>query len=271
MKLLGILLLMLLPLSLFAQHLTGTVIDRSDELPVVFANVTALSQVTVTSYSGEFALNNLTPGDTIKITCIGYKPYKRVYRKTKSDTVIIYLQQSSILLKDVNVKARHNFKQDSINMRRQFSAIFNYKAPGLKDMFTTIDPNIYIPYNYIDAPNNATSILSVNLLSVFSLLSKNKAPESKLQKTLIQDEENTYVDRSFSKQKITAITNLKGDSLLNFMDTYRPTIAEAKKMTDYEMVVYIKNSYAQFIETYKREEKSPFSHEQDNTEVHLTK
>ncbi len=260
MKLTGILLLMLFPLSLFAQHLTGTVIDKSDELPVVFANVATRSEVTVTSYSGQFSLSSVIPGDTIKITCIGYKPYKRVYRKTKSDTLLIYLQQSSILLKDVNVRARHNYRQDSLNVRRQFSSVFDYKAPGLKDMFITTDPYVYIPYNYIDAPNNATTILSVNLLAVANLLSKNKAPETKLQKTLLQDEENAYVDHSFSKQKITAITNLKGDSLLNFMDDYRPTIAEAKKMTDYEMVLYIKKSYAEFIKNYKQDEKSPFAH-----------
>jgi len=259
MKLTGILLLMLLPLSIFAQRLTGTVIDRSDELPVVFANITTASQVTVTSYSGQFSLTNIVPGDTIKITCIGYKPYKRVYRRTKADTLMIYLQQSSILLRDVNVRARHNYKQDSLNVRRQFSAVFDYKEPGVKDAFITRDFYHYIPYNYIDAPNNATALLSVNLLAVAGLLSKNKAPETKLQKTLLQDEENTYVDRSFSKQKITDITNLKGDSLLNFMDDYRPTIAQAKKMTDYEMVLYIKKSYAEFIKNYKQDEKSPFA------------
>jgi hypothetical protein len=260
MKFPAILILMLLPLSLFAQHITGTVVDKSDELPVVFANVSSPSQVTVTSYAGTFALTNLNPGDTIKVTCIGYKPYKRVYKKAKADTVIIYLQQSSILLKDVNVKARHNFRQDSLNVRRQFSAIFDYKAPGFKDLFITRDPYVYIPYNYIDAPNSTATIFSVNLLSVIDVLSKNKAPETKLQKTLLQDEENTYVDRSFSKQKITDITNLKGDSLLNFMDDYRPTIAQAKKMSDYDMVKYIKKSYADFIKNYKQDEQSPFAH-----------
>ena len=73
------------------------------------------------------------------------------------------------------------------------------------------------------------------------------------------DEENTYVDRTFSKQRITELTNLKGDSLLNFMDDYRPTISQAKKMTDYDMVIYIKKSYADFINNYKHEKQSPFS------------
>ena len=257
MKLTFILLFLILPYSVFSQQLTGTVIDRDTQLPIVFASVYNISINTVTSYAGHFAIN-LNPGDTLKITCVGYRPYKRAYSSIKSDTVIVYLEQSSILLKDVNVKARHDFKQDSINMRRQFAAVFNYKAPTIKDMFITQDPHLYKPYDYISSPNNATQIVDVNLLSVISLLTKNKAPSTKLQQTLIKDEENTYVDRSFSKEKITALTKLKGDSLLAFMDDYRPTVEQAKSMTDYDMVVYIKKSYVEFLTYYKREERSPF-------------
>ena len=144
-----ILLFILLPFRLFAQQLNGIVIDKNTNIPVIYANVSTASLQAVTSYSGQFMLTAIHRGDTIRVTCIGYRPYKRVYNKAKSDTIIIYLQQSSILLRDVNVKARHDFKLDSINMRRQFSAIFNYKAPTFKDLFITTDPYVYIPYDYI--------------------------------------------------------------------------------------------------------------------------
>jgi hypothetical protein len=43
------------------------------------------------------------------------------------------------------------------------------------------------------------------------------------------------------------------------MDAYRPTIKQAKKMTDYEMVLFIKKNYADFIKTYSAEKHSPFA------------
>jgi len=259
MKLLVIILIILLPARLFAQRLSGIVIDRQTELPVVYANISTPSLVTITSYSGRFNLTPVHPGDTIRVSCVGYKPYKIAFNKIKSDTLTIYLQQSSMLLRDVNVKARHDFKLDSINLRKQYASVFNYEGLGLEDMFITVNPYAYVPNNYIMATNSTTTLISVNVLSLISLLGNNKAPVSKLQKTLLADEQNTYIDQHFSKQKITATTNLKGDSLQDFMNNYRPTISQAKKMTDYEMILYIKKSYAEFIKTYDPKKQSVFS------------
>jgi hypothetical protein len=249
------LLILISPHRIFAQQLSGTILDRQNGQPIIYASVYAAGSSSLTSFSGQFSLQGLHRGDTIKITCVGYRPYKRAY--TGADTMLIYLQPGSIMLRDVNVKARHNFKLDSINLRKQYASVFGYKD-NFGDIFITRDPYEYVPNNYINAPNSTADIVSVNLLSVISLLNKNKAPVTKLQRTLLEDEESTYVDRRFSKEKITTITNLKGDSLQDFMNNYRPTITQVKKMTDYDLIRYIKKSYAEFIKTYKSGE-SPFS------------
>ena len=88
--------------------------------------------------------------------------------------------------------------------------------------------------------------MSINLLSVIDMLGKNKAPQSKLQKILLKDEEDDYVDRFFSPEKVSSLTNLKGDSLQNFMNQYHPDIKKVKKMSDYDMVSYIKKSYTEY-------------------------
>jgi hypothetical protein len=239
-----------LPYTLFAQRLTGRVIDAETGTPVVYATVSAASSNSITSYSGQYALNGLSRKDTIRVNCIGYHTSKIAYNKVVGDTLTIYLRQNSVMLRDVNVKARHNFKQDSIDLRRQFAAIFNYKGPSVKDLFVNVDPYVYVPDNYKTSQNNATMLLNVDLLSVINFLGKNKAPETKLQRTLIQDEENNYVDQRFSKEKITGVTSLKNDSLADFIIMYRPGIAQTKKMTDYQMILYIKKSYADFTKTY---------------------
>ncbi len=74
-----------------------------------------------------------------------------------------------------------------------------------------------------------------------------------MQKQLLNDEEYNYVDHVFSKEKVQSLTSLKGDSLQNFMNEYRPSIKELKQMTDYQLILYIKKSYDTFNKTYKHE------------------
>jgi hypothetical protein len=260
MKRLTILSLLFFPARLFAQQLSGVVLDKNTRLPVPYATVMGANTLTATSADGRFYITNISPGDSVKITSIGYKSYKLGFDLSTPQLVTVYLQPTSILLQDVLVKLKHDPKLDSVRVRKEFASVFAYERPKFKDMFVTVDPYVYIPYNYIDAPKSTASIVSVNLLSVISLLSKkSKDPSSKLQKTLLKDEETEYVDRQFSKQKIIKLTNLRGDSLLSFMDDYRPTIKQAKKMSDYEMMLYIKKSYAEFLETYDPKKRVLFS------------
>ena len=259
MKLPVLFLLMVFPLGIFAQDLKGTVIDKITDKPIANASVISLHGIATTYNDGIFSLKNVYPGDSITVSCIGYKTYKMGISLATPRTITIYLQQSNILLRSVVVKAKHDPKIDSIRLRKQFAAVFDYKAPTFYDMFVKIDPYKYVYNDYIFATNSTASLVSVNVLSVLALLNKNKDQTTKLQKTLLNDEETQYVDRRFSKEKITGLTNLKGDSLLDFMADYRPAIKQVKKMTDYDMVEYIKNSYGEFIKSYDPKEHSLFN------------
>lgn len=250
---------MLLSFQLYAQHLNGIAVDRISKLPVANANVSTALLTVFTSAVGKFSLTNLHFGDTIKITCIGYKPYKLILDTAESDTIHIYLDQSPILLKDVIINGIRDFKKDSIRNRKQFASIFAYKSRRLTDIFTTKSPYSYVPYSSNTASNNTTSIISLDLLSLADLLTKNGVPASRLQKAMLKEEENNYVEHVFSKIKVSIITSLKGDSLQDFMDQYKPSIQAIKKMTDYGLILYIKKSYTEFIKSYKHENHSPFN------------
>jgi len=52
---------------------------------------------------------------------------------------------------------------------------------------------------------------------------------------------------------VSSITNLKGDSLQNFMNQYHPEIKKVKKMSDYDMISYIKKSYAEYLKSGSRQ------------------
>jgi len=260
MKLRIILLLLFFPARLFAQQLTGTVLNKNTRQPVPFATVTGGNTITSTAVDGSFSILNMYPGDSVRITSIGYRPYKIDFEAATPGNLIIYMQPAPILLRDVVVKLKHDPKLDSTRTRKEFASVFAYKRPGFKSIFSTVDPFAYVPNNYTNAPNSTASLVSINLLSVINLLSKkSNDPMSKLQKTLLKDEETEYIDRQFSKQKIIKLTNLKGDSLLSFMDDYRPTIQQARKMSDYEMIIYIKESYTDFLKTYDPQKHALFS------------
>jgi hypothetical protein len=246
-KLLFTLSFTLLSFQLFAQHISGIVVDKNTLLPIAHATVSIPSQTVLTSAAGQFTLIGMHNGDPLKVSCVGYRSYNASFYALVSDTIRIYLEQSIIALKDVAIKAKRNANTDSIRLRKEFVSVFNYKGTSIKDAFITRDPYVYKWDDFITSTNNATTILSVNLLSVVDLLNKNNAPVSKLQKTLIREEQYNYVSQVFSKQKVTEITHLKGDSLQTFMDKYRPSAADTRSMSDYDVMMYIKKCYAEFV------------------------
>lgn len=245
-KRLFILILFLLSLQLYAQRINGVVIDRSTSLPIQNVSITTSLSTSFSSLTGKFSLANIHIGDTIKFSCVGYKPYHLILNKINIDTLIITLEQNSTILKAVTINSTFDYKADSIKRRKEFASLFNYKFPTFKDIFISRSSYSTTPYSYNTAPNNTTSIISVNLLSAIGLIGKSNAPQSKLQKVLIRDEEDSYIDHLFSKRKVAAITHLKNDSLSEFMNRYRPLAKDLRKMNDYDLINYIKNSYQKF-------------------------
>ena len=63
---------------------------------------------------------------------------------------------------------------------------------------------------------------------------------------LLMDEQADYIDRKFNRGIAAQVTSLKGDTLKEFLIRYRPTYQFAKKATDYEMDIYIKESFEKF-------------------------
>ena len=70
--------LMLLSINLFAQRVKGIVIDKSTYLPVANAFIGTTSSKSISNAEGKFVLANVKPGDTLRITSVGYKPFRLV-------------------------------------------------------------------------------------------------------------------------------------------------------------------------------------------------
>jgi len=246
LKLSIVLLLIALCPTLYAQQLSGRVLDRNTLQSIPHATIITPKQTTFTSDKGLFTVYNLRRGDTIKITFVGYKPHFLVYSQKVTDTIPVYLEQTVTSLKSVVIIGKRPSNTDSVKLRKEFAPVFNYKGTTFKDVLMSNSSYIK-PYNdFITSTHSTATLLSVNLLQVFDWFGKNKTPTSKLQKTLLKDEQMNYVDQVFSKEKVVELTHLKGDSLQNFMDKYRPSAGVARTMSDYEMMIYIKKCYGEF-------------------------
>lgn len=245
MKWLSAFFLFLLFHQAVAQKLTGIVKDFNSHLPIENVQVYTIKQTTRTDHDGKFTIEKLTKGDNLSLRLMGYKTVEFVFGEAVADT-IIFLQSISISLNEVKVETKRNYKLDSINLRSEYAKVFNAAAPKLTDIFIKRNPNYKNPFPGLN-PNSTSSLVSVNVLQVLNLLLKKKDPVNKLKSMLLKEEENRYVDYIFSKAVISKITGLKGDSLTIFTNKYRPEAARLKQMNNYEITIYIKRCYAEFL------------------------
>lgn len=249
MKIIYTLALFLFTQQLSAQKLNGLVFDKETKQPVSNANITMSSFQVVTSTDGKFTLNNVQLGDKLAISCVGYETYHLTVGIDHDDPEIIYLSRTSIALQEFKVMGMRNYRKDSLQTRLDFKSVFAYKPskPTIKNMFifrsVASQPKTF---NGRDI-NSTSSLLSLDLMPLLSLLGAKKSPVSKLQRRLLKSEEDNYVDQVFSRQQVIALTQLKEDSLENFITRYRPSGPAAKKMTSYEIMTYIKKSYQEFL------------------------
>ena len=86
-------------------------------------------------------------------------------------------------------------------------------------------------------------------IGFFSKRSKDK----KMRKNLEYQEEQDFVDYAFSRRYVSNLTNLKGDSLLQFMLRYRPTYEFCRNASGEDMLHYINDK----LMIYLKHEETP--------------
>lgn len=230
-----------------AQDLKGTIKDKHSGDILIGVSIKGASHSNYSDGNGKFILWGIKLGDTITFSSIGYREEKYIVGNSNLDNLVIYMEQTAILLDEVKINPLRNYKADSLKFREEFAKTFNYSKPKFKDIFITKNYSSNVPRHPNQASNSTTSLISVDVLSVISMLGKKNNPQSKLQQKLIKEEEEQYLDNTFSKRMVQNLTGLKGDSLQTFMQLYRPNIDTVKYMSDYDIILYIKKSYQEYI------------------------
>lgn len=256
MKYLAIALSLFIALNSNAQQVIGVVRDKNTLELIPHAAVKCGNSLQVTDINGKFILTDAKPADTVRVTYLGYAVYYGLVGRHVKDTLKIYLAPITNILQDVNIRGKHDRKIDSLQNRREFSSAFNYKAPTFYDALNKVNRYQSEPYNHTGAANGNAQIVNVNMLAVLGLIGKNKTPDSKLHDLVLKDEMLNYVDEHFSKERVQRLTKMQGDSLDNFIYLYRPGIGRIKTMSEYDIDVYIKKSYAEY-KSGKNPDKRP--------------
>ncbi len=143
----------------------------------------------------------------------------------------ISLHVDPIELKEVRVLPR-NYRDDSIQNRKDYEKIFNYHKPGVK---------------LTDGTAGLGMGAGVDLNSLIEMFNRNKIHRTQaFQRRLVDEEHDKYVDHRFNPSIVLKITHLKGDELDSFMLKYRPSYDFCKRATDYDLFDYIKLAFSEY-------------------------
>jgi hypothetical protein len=147
----------------------------------------------------------------------------------------IMIHVNGIDLPEVRVR-NNNYRMDSIQNRFDYAKYFNYQAPGLKlaNNSSLINPSggLSIGFDLVEMINMFRFKRNRNL--------------GYLQKRLISQEQEKYVNYRFTKRFVQKLTNLEGDNLTQFMDYCKPSYEVLGLLNDLELGYYIQQKYLAF-------------------------
>jgi hypothetical protein len=133
-------------------------------------------------------------------------------------------------LKEVKIMPR-NYRLDSIQNRLDYAKAFDFRKPGIGSSLNT-------------GPSGGVGLDLDELIQMFQFR-KNRRMLA-FQNRLLQEEEDRFIDHRFNRALIIKLTQLRGESLNNFMKIYRPPIDFVESSTDYEFQDYIKKCFSHY-------------------------
>ena len=215
---------------------SGAVYDITARQPIEAVAVLSTSgNGTLTDSLGKYSIT-VKWSDSIWFSMLG-----KTTMKYPVDT-IANIDQFNIMihvrvgdLPEVRIRSK-NYKLDSIENRRDYAKVFNFKKPTL-----SLSSN----RNY----NPGGVSVGFDLQEIINMFrfKRNKSLAA-LQKRLLQQEQDKYIDYRFNKNFVRKLTKLQQPELDKFMNEYRPDYEVLKTLNDLEFGYIIQKNF----ELYKR-------------------
>jgi hypothetical protein len=231
----GCLLLLFTLSEINAQYITvsGTVYDISARRPLEAVAVQSTSgRGTITDSIGRYILTVLKK-DSIWFSLIGKSTMKySVDTISNQDNFNVMIHVRSYDLPEVKVRNNY-YKYDSSMNRQDYAKVFNFNKPGL----SIIRNNTY-------NPGGTAGFDLESIINMFRV--KRNRSILTLQKRLLEEEAEKYVNNRFSKAFVRKITHLQSPELDSFMKYNRPEYGMVRLLNDLELGYYIGKSYEQY-------------------------
>ncbi len=221
-----------------AQYTTvsGNVYDISARRPLEAVAVQSTSgRGTITDSTGYYNLTVLKT-DSIWFSLIGKSTMKYpvdTISNLERFNVMIHVRSFDL----PEVKVRNNYyKYDSAMNRQDYAKVFNFKKPSLG----VVSNRSYTP----------GAAVGFDLEGIINMFRVNRTRSiMALQKRLLEEEEEKYVNSRFSKIFVKKITGLQSPELDTFMRRYRPSAGLVKLLNDLELGYYIGQQYEEYKST----------------------
>lgn len=220
--------------------ISGVVYDISARLPIEAVAVLSTSgNGTLTDSLGKYSIR-VRWTDSIWFSMLG-----KTTTKYPVDT-IANLDQFNIMihvrvgdLPEVKVRSK-NYRLDSIENRREYAKIFNFKKPTL----SIINNHVYSP----GSPSAGFDLQEI--INIFRF--KRNRSLAAFQKRLLQQEQDKYIDYRFNKTLVRKLTKLQQPEIDIFMNKYRPDYEYLLTLNDIEFGYHIQKWFEEYKENKYR-------------------
>jgi hypothetical protein len=215
------------------QFLTGKVYKKNSTEFLVSVSIHNITEqrYDLSEEDGSYKIQAM-PGDHISFSSVGYRADTiTVTASLLTAACPIYLDIRPQELQAVRVGEFTNYQLDSMDRRKEYAWIYDHE----------------------NTPHVARDRQGADGVGVTMNIFRNTSSAAKqrihLGKRLEKEEEDYYVDSRYNKDYVAKITHLKGDSLKQFMQRYRPSYDYCRKAATVDILVYISDSYKQFMKT----------------------
>jgi len=219
-----------------AQSVTisGVVYDISGRRPIESVVVHANSNQAITDSLGRYIIT-IKAKDSLWFSLFGKNTNKYpidTIEDPRNFNIMIHV--TGVDLPEVKVRNSY-YRLDSLQNRMDYAKYFNYQAPGLK-----LSNN-----QQLFGPGGLTVGLDLDEIINMFRFKRNRNLQF-LQKRLLSQEQEKYVNYRFTKRFVQKITHLEGANLSSFMEYCKPSYEVLGLLNDLELGYYIQQKYNQF-------------------------
>lgn len=233
------------------KQLNGLLIDEATNEPIEGSHVVNLSKKTVaiSNQKGQFTIDAQT-FDTLLISNINYQRKEFIIKEI--NPIVINLSPLIIQLDEVEVsnmpKNSSVFSEKLKNMENQDDKEFRiYGVPQAKPMAEI--PPLFQEDNSLRFWENGRILppATIDIYVIPKMFSRKYKAKMKYYALKAEKEERIINNKRFNREMIEGIVGLDGDLLTDFISFMNVDEEFIKSSTDYEIVVFIKNKYSEFM------------------------